>query len=34
MTLSLSHGTCSYIHMYKNLVTDSVMLYLRHDFIT
>jgi hypothetical protein len=31
MTLCLSHGTCSYICMYINTVTNSVMLYL-HDF--
>jgi hypothetical protein len=28
----LSHGTCSYIHIYINAVTDSVMFYLQHDF--
>jgi hypothetical protein len=28
----LSHGTCSYIHMYIHAVADSVMLCLQHDF--
>jgi hypothetical protein len=30
-TLWLSHGTCSYICVYINAVSNSVMLYLRHD---
>jgi hypothetical protein len=28
----LSHGTCSYIRLYINAVSGSVMLYLQHDF--
>ena len=31
-TISVSHGTCSYICAYSNAVANSVMLQLQHDF--